>query len=497
MVRSRGFARQSYAEEGENDESEQQSSASNPSSDAEDDNDDADYGRKVSKKSPKKGKVKKTPRGKISPSKVPFSKKYSKKSAAKSSSKKSKKPAAKKAKNSAVSPQRHGGRSAKKIKYYQASSDEEAQSEYEEEEPEESESPSSEEETSDDEHTYKPGRGRGSAKKSKYKEEKSPKKGSNANLPKVSEMVIDCIKALKDNPKKGSTIGAIKETIGLNWQVNMKVYDGKVKRYILKAVESGDLIQTKGKGLRGRFTVPGMKVKRRKRKLKETKLDLDEVEYEPKKTKRDEDRAKDEEDLEQKRYERALWKERMDAEKALEKARRPKKPKVEKDYEVETVKGMRERDGNRQYLVKFKGYSKAQWEPEENVQGCQDLIDEYFNVERRRIKEEEERRKKMEVDGCYEVSRITDVRFKKDNSREFLIRWKGCRPEDDTWEPEENLDQADMIERFMSKWEQVVQVPERSLREAPKVVERLAFASSHRVGKRNQGFRVTYAGMDE
>lgn len=39
------------------------------------------------------------------------------------------------------------------------------------------------------------------------------------DLPPVSEMVIESIKALKDPPRKGSTLRAIKETIGLNWPV--------------------------------------------------------------------------------------------------------------------------------------------------------------------------------------------------------------------------------------------------------------------------------------
>lgn len=54
-----------------------------------------------------------------------------------------------------------------------------------------------------------------------------------------------------------------------------------------------------------------------------------------------------------------------------------------------------------------------------------------------------------------------------------------------------------MIVRFMAKWEAAQQFEAKSLREAPKKVERLSFARSHRVSKRNQGFRVTYEDMDE
>ncbi len=48
----------------------------------------------------------------------------------------------------------------------------------------------------------------------------------------------------------------------------------------------------------------------------------------------------------------------------------------------------------------------------------------------------------------------------------------------------------------MAKWEREQAVEGKSLREAPKPVERLEFASSKRVGKRTGGFRISYAGMD-
>ena len=94
--------------------------------------------------------------------------------------------------------------------------------------------------------------------------------------------------------RKGSTVGSIKETIALNWPVNMKYYDSRIKKFILKAVESGTLTQTKGKGLRGRFTVAGWKPpKKKKRKpLTSKKDDVDEVQYTPKTTARDEAREK-------------------------------------------------------------------------------------------------------------------------------------------------------------------------------------------------------------
>ena len=63
--------------------------------------------------------------------------------------------------------------------------------------------------------------------------------------------------------RKGSTLGSIKETILLNWPVNMKSYDAKIKRFVEKAVDSGEIIRVKGTGFRGRFTVPGLKIRRK------------------------------------------------------------------------------------------------------------------------------------------------------------------------------------------------------------------------------------------
>jgi hypothetical protein len=78
--------------------------------------------------------------------------------------------------------------------------------------------------------------------------------------------------------RKGSTLSSIKQTIALNWPVNMTTYASKIKKFISKAVESGELVQTKGKGFQGRFTVPGMKVKRKKKKKKVVLSDEEDLE---------------------------------------------------------------------------------------------------------------------------------------------------------------------------------------------------------------------------
>ena len=52
--------------------------------------------------------------------------------------------------------------------------------------------------------------------------------------------------------------------------------------------------------------------------------------------------------------------------------------------------------------------------------GCQDAIDNFLIEEKSRIREEEARKKKLEEDGEYEVSRIMDVQI-LDGGKEFFF----------------------------------------------------------------------------
>jgi len=103
-------------------------------------------------------------------------------------------------------------------------------------------------------------------------------KAPKPKLPPVSEMVIESIKALKENPRKGSSLRDIRETIEMNWTVDWGKLCDKVKKYILNAEATGEILRVKGtknkkerKGFNGRFTVPGLKPKKKKKKNELTK----------------------------------------------------------------------------------------------------------------------------------------------------------------------------------------------------------------------------------
>merc|ERR1712109_205510 len=140
------------------------------------------------------------------------------------------------------------------------------------EDEDEDESDQSEEESdSDVEEVYvkkgKKGKKAPPPKKSK-KVIKKPKKPSH---PPVGEMFTTAIKRLRDNPRKGSSIAAIKGFMAEEWGLYIQDYAPKIKKFVTSAVASGEVIQTKGKGVSGRFTVPGLKMKKKKRKNNLTK----------------------------------------------------------------------------------------------------------------------------------------------------------------------------------------------------------------------------------
>jgi len=339
------------------------------------------------------------------------------------------------------------------------------------------------------------------AKQAKKSPVKAPPK--KPKHPEVGEMVIESIKKLRDNPRKGSSLAAIKGYMAEEWGVHIPDFVNKIKKFIIRSVQNEEIIQTKGKGASGRFTVPGMKARKKKRSNKLTKKwdDEPEPEYKPTKTIREEGREKFEIEMEMKRVQR----QEEQARKAEIKASLPAKPSAPKktDWEVEMIKGMKVREGETFFLVKWEGYSKCTWEPEENLGGCEDLIENFEIEERTRkieARELEEKKKQEQAEGNYEVARILEVKFSKvGGKREFLVRWKGWGPDGDTWEPEENLDCEELIEKFMVKHEKIMEVSEKHLREDRKVVERLNYSASKRLAKnkRTGGFRMTYDDMCE
>ncbi|GLH07058.1 Heterochromatin protein 1 [Gryllus bimaculatus] len=174
--------------------------------------------------------------------------------------------------------------------------------------------------------------------------------------------------------------------------------------------------------------------------------------------------------------------------------------KEEEQYEVEKVVDCRIQSGVKQYKIRWKGFEEDQdtWETEENL-SCPDSIDAFLaenpDAFKKVAKESKSKgakkpkkepsspqpKKKQRVvepvaeeggEKVYEVEKVVEVHFKKNGEREFLIRWKGFTTEDDTWEPEANLNCPELIEKFMQKVEKAKEVTMRELRANPQVTNR-------------------------
>ncbi|RVE41303.1 hypothetical protein evm_014047, partial [Chilo suppressalis] len=90
------------------------------------------------------------------------------------------------------------------------------------------------------------------AKKPKAAAAGGPKKPkAKPTHPKTSEMVNNAIKELKE--RSGSSLQAIKKYIAARYSVDAEKLAPFIRKYLKSAVESGTLIQTKGKGASGSF----------------------------------------------------------------------------------------------------------------------------------------------------------------------------------------------------------------------------------------------------
>ncbi|XP_031828269.1 uncharacterized protein LOC116425137 isoform X2 [Nomia melanderi] len=216
----------------------------------------------------------------------------------------------------------------------------------------------------------------------------------------------------------------------------------------------------------------------------------------------------------------------------------------EEEYEVEKIVGQRTSKGKRQFLVRWKGYDESSdtWELEKDL-NCLQLIEEFLAEE---IENEEDKSKKSddspkagktkslkmdkrskkpkvnakkqiendkEITSSdeikndkddqkeFEVEKIIEVHFKKNKTRQFLIRWKGFSSADDTWEPEENLNCPELIEKFMQKVEKAKTTEVRELRANRPHTKRYTLTTheyGRRLSRRNMDKqRATYHECDE
>ncbi|XP_043491561.1 chromodomain-helicase-DNA-binding protein 1-like isoform X2 [Polistes fuscatus] len=197
----------------------------------------------------------------------------------------------------------------------------------------------------------------------------------------------------------------------------------------------------------------------------------------------------------------------------------------EEEYEVEKIVGHRTIKGRRQFLIRWKGYGEESdtWEQEKDL-NCPKLIENFLlddneseetisekaakpikaksvkadkkkemkkpkhNKRQSNLSEEEELEtdtsiKNDENQKEFEVDKIIEVYFRKNKKREFLIRWKGFTAADDTWEPEENLNCPDLINKFMDKVEKAKTTEMRELRTNPAHTKRYTL-STHDSGRR-------------
>ncbi|KAH8408997.1 hypothetical protein KR009_004984 [Drosophila setifemur] len=157
------------------------------------------------------------------------------------------------------------------------------------------------------------------------------------------------------------------------------------------------------------------------------------------------------------------------------------KQSEEMEYEVEAIVGHKTVHGVQQYKVRWKGYdaSSDSWVTHLN---CDELIAQY----KEKSKDKKGRPSGAPLRGqrsraptthnesdVWEIEKILDFVEDDEYGNLFHIRWKGFGPKDDTWEPEENISNKNLIRKFKRELERRANVELRELREAPKKTKRL------------------------
>lgn len=147
----------------------------------------------------------------------------------------------------------------------------------------------------------------------------------------------------------------------------------------------------------------------------------------------------------------------------------PKSPKGQKQqnnavFEVEEILDVVVKKGKKEFLIKWKGYTKSEssWEPESNL-SCKHLIEEFYEKSgkgddtskpKQTAKAKGQKNKENNAAAAeeeeYEVEKIVDMKTDKKGKKEFRIRWKGYGEDQDTWETENNLSCKDLIDSFMA-----------------------------------------------
>lgn len=93
---------------------------------------------------------------------------------------------------------------------------------------------------------------------------------------------------------------------------------------------------------------------------------------------------------------------------------------IGKEYEVEKILGVRERNGKWEYLLKWVGYeeSESTWEPEEML-SCKKLLIEFKNSQRKLLKAEREKAKAAENDQTVSAEDAEEIKTNQISNRQL------------------------------------------------------------------------------